>query len=167
VNKSYIKREQLKRDISFWRRRVWMSESSGMYCRVLKLMSPFYFGPPTHLPLARFLTYRHPFPIGQPRPLGSCITSYPFALGLLIALMMEATRFSETSVDIDLRTRQYIPEDSELQIRLCCSVACDLLLHVQRAGGIGGNTCAVYVWNGNLFLATSFRIKNLQHLSSF
>jgi hypothetical protein len=30
--------------------------------------------------------------------------------------MMEAARTSETSVDIQLRTRQYIPEDSELQI---------------------------------------------------
>jgi hypothetical protein len=30
-----------------------------------------------------------------------------------IALMMEAARTSETSVDIQLRTRQYIPEDSE------------------------------------------------------
>jgi hypothetical protein len=28
--------------------------------------------------------------------------------------MMEAARFSETSVNIQLRTRQYIPEDSEL-----------------------------------------------------
>jgi hypothetical protein len=28
--------------------------------------------------------------------------------------MMEAARTSETSVDIQLRTRQYIPEDSEL-----------------------------------------------------
>jgi hypothetical protein len=33
------------------------------------------------------------------------------------ALMMEAARTSETSVDIQLRTRQYIPEDSELQAR--------------------------------------------------
>jgi hypothetical protein len=31
----------------------------------------------------------------------------------MIALMMEAARTSETSVDIQLRTRQYIPEDSE------------------------------------------------------
>jgi hypothetical protein len=31
-----------------------------------------------------------------------------------IALMMEAARISETSVDIQLRTRQYIPEDSDL-----------------------------------------------------
>jgi hypothetical protein len=31
--------------------------------------------------------------------------------------MMEATRTSETSVDIQLRTRQYIPEDSELHTR--------------------------------------------------
>jgi hypothetical protein len=31
-------------------------------------------------------------------------------------LMMEAARTSETSVDIQLRTRQYIPEDSELYV---------------------------------------------------
>jgi hypothetical protein len=30
------------------------------------------------------------------------------------ALMMEAARTSEMSVDIQLRTRQYVPEDSEL-----------------------------------------------------
>jgi hypothetical protein len=36
----------------------------------------------------------------------------------LIALMMEAARTSETSVDIQLRTRQYIPEDSELGLSL-------------------------------------------------
>jgi hypothetical protein len=35
----------------------------------------------------------------------------------LRALMMEAARTSETSVDIQLRTRQYIPEDSELHTR--------------------------------------------------
>jgi hypothetical protein len=34
---------------------------------------------------------------------------------IINALMMEAARTSETSVDIQLRTRQYIPEDSELQ----------------------------------------------------
>jgi hypothetical protein len=33
----------------------------------------------------------------------------------LIALMMEAARTSETLVDTELRTRQYFPEDSELQ----------------------------------------------------
>jgi hypothetical protein len=31
--------------------------------------------------------------------------------------MMEAARTSETSVDIQLRTRQYIPEDSEIHTR--------------------------------------------------
>jgi hypothetical protein len=35
----------------------------------------------------------------------------------LIALFMEAARTSETSVDIQLRTWQYIPEDSELYTR--------------------------------------------------
>jgi hypothetical protein len=34
-----------------------------------------------------------------------------------LALMMEAARTSETSVDIQLRTRQYIPEDSEHHTR--------------------------------------------------
>jgi hypothetical protein len=32
----------------------------------------------------------------------------------IIRAMMEAIRTSETSVDIQLRARQYIPEDSEL-----------------------------------------------------
>jgi hypothetical protein len=35
----------------------------------------------------------------------------------MIALTMEAKFISETSVDIQLRTRQYIPEDSELHTR--------------------------------------------------
>jgi hypothetical protein len=34
----------------------------------------------------------------------------------IFGLMMEAARTSETAVDIQLRTWQYIPEDSELQI---------------------------------------------------
>jgi hypothetical protein len=38
-------------------------------------------------------------------------------LKLVIALMMEAARTSETSADIQLRTLQYIPEDSELLTR--------------------------------------------------
>jgi hypothetical protein len=33
----------------------------------------------------------------------------------ITALMKEAARTSETSVEIQLRTRQYIPKDSELQ----------------------------------------------------
>jgi hypothetical protein len=36
------------------------------------------------------------------------------AASIIIALMMEAARTSETSDDNQLRTRQYIPEDSEL-----------------------------------------------------
>jgi ABC-type arginine/histidine transport system permease subunit len=36
----------------------------------------------------------------------------------IIALIMEAARTSETSVDIQLRTWQYIPEGSELTIQL-------------------------------------------------
>jgi hypothetical protein len=36
---------------------------------------------------------------------------------IIIALMKQAARNSETSVDIQLRTRQYIPEDYELHTR--------------------------------------------------
>jgi hypothetical protein len=36
-----------------------------------------------------------------------------------IALIMKAARTSQMSVDIQLRTRQYIPEDSELHTRHC------------------------------------------------
>jgi hypothetical protein len=39
------------------------------------------------------------------------------AVSIIIALMMEAARTCETSVDIQLKTRQYIPEDSELYTR--------------------------------------------------
>jgi hypothetical protein len=35
------------------------------------------------------------------------------------ALMMEAARTSETSIDIQLRTQQYIAEDSEPQNNKC------------------------------------------------
>jgi hypothetical protein len=37
-----------------------------------------------------------------------------FAHGLLIALMMGAVGTSETSVNINVTTRRYIPEDSKL-----------------------------------------------------
>jgi hypothetical protein len=36
---------------------------------------------------------------------------------IIIALMLEAERTSETSVDIQSWTRQYIPDDSELHTR--------------------------------------------------
>jgi hypothetical protein len=38
-------------------------------------------------------------------------------------LMMEAARTSETSIDIQLRTRQYIPEDSELHTMTWSTIA--------------------------------------------
>jgi hypothetical protein len=41
------------------------------------------------------------------------------AASIIIAVMMKAARTSETSVDIQLRTWQYIPEDSELQLKYC------------------------------------------------
>jgi hypothetical protein len=47
-----------------------------------------------------------------------------FCLYHQIVLMMEAARTSETSVDIELRTRQYIPENSELESLLKCFTYC-------------------------------------------
>jgi hypothetical protein len=44
-------------------------------------------------------------------------TFQTYVLPPLTALMMEAARTSETSVDIQLRTRVYIPEDSQLPTR--------------------------------------------------
>jgi hypothetical protein len=41
----------------------------------------------------------------------------------LITLMMEAARTSESSADIQLRTRQYIPEDYELHALLFVSLS--------------------------------------------
>jgi hypothetical protein len=40
-------------------------------------------------------------------------------LRIFWALMMEAARISEMSVDIQLRIWQYIPEDSELHTHRC------------------------------------------------
>jgi phage tail sheath gpL-like len=45
----------------------------------------------------------------SPVHLDSYITSYLFGQGSLFALMMEAIRTCETSVNIYLTTRQYIP----------------------------------------------------------
>jgi hypothetical protein len=47
---------------------------------------------------------------------GACCLA-PLKRPIFRALMMEAACTSETSVDIDLTTRQYIPEDSELHTR--------------------------------------------------
>jgi hypothetical protein len=59
------------------------------------------------------------------------------AATIIIALMMEAARTSETTVDIQTRARQYIPEDSELHeitlLRGCQKMTekqCVLILHM-------------------------------------
>jgi hypothetical protein len=54
----------------------------------------------------------------------------------LIALMMEEAHTSETSVDMQLRTRQYIPEDSELNIKL-----------IQESNSVKSKTCHKF-YNG-------------------
>jgi hypothetical protein len=48
-------------------------------------------------------------------------------MSLITALMMEAVRTSETSVNIYLTTRRYIPEDSKLQTE---TFTCDGLVIV-------------------------------------
>jgi hypothetical protein len=44
----------------------------------------------------------------------SSLTCNPFAHGLFIALMTEAVCTFETSVNFNVTTRRYIPEDSKL-----------------------------------------------------
>jgi hypothetical protein len=48
---------------------------------------------------------------------------------IIIALMMEAVRTSETTVDIQLRTRHYIPEDSEIHTRRRENLKSHILSH--------------------------------------
>jgi hypothetical protein len=48
-------------------------------------------------------------------------------------MMMEAARASETSVDIQLRTWQYIPEDSELHTRHRENLKSHTLIKVHRS----------------------------------
>jgi hypothetical protein len=78
--------------------------------------------PPHHLPLARFLTYRHPFPTSRHKftwTTNTYATCYPFAHGLFITLMMEAVRTSEKSVNFNVTTRHYISGDSKLPTHHC------------------------------------------------
>jgi hypothetical protein len=56
--------------------------------------------------------------------------------------MMEAARTSETSVDIDLTTRQYVPEDSELQDRMHLQNVLRLLC-VQTGSGAHAASCSM------------------------
>jgi hypothetical protein len=46
--------------------------------------------------------------------------------------MMEAARTSETSVDIQLRTRKYIPEDFELQNNVITKKLCQFNLIIGK-----------------------------------
>jgi hypothetical protein len=59
---------------------------------------------------------------------------------MIIALMMEAARAPETSVDIHLRTRQYIPEYSELHTRRRENLKSHKLIHEF-------SICIVYIIN--------------------
>jgi hypothetical protein len=75
----------------------------------------FYYGPPPsicHWPASLPIVTHSK--LVSPVHLDSYITSYLFARGSLIALMMEAVRTYETSVSIYLTTWQYSPEDSKL-----------------------------------------------------
>jgi hypothetical protein len=42
---------------------------------------------------------------------------YPFAYGLFIVVMMETILTPETSVNFNVTTQRYIPEDSKLHTR--------------------------------------------------
>jgi hypothetical protein len=80
-------------------------------------LSLFYYGLPPCLPLASLLTYPHwSAHVYLDRQL-PYITCYPSTHGLIIALMMEAVLTSETSVNFNVATWRYIPEDSKLHTR--------------------------------------------------
>jgi hypothetical protein len=63
------------------------------------------------------------------------------AVYIIIALMMEAARITETSVDIQLRTRQYIPEDPELLTRRRENLKSDKETHVFTTSSNIASTC--------------------------
>jgi hypothetical protein len=79
--------------------------------------------------------------------------------------MMEAARTSETSVDIELRTRQYIPEDSKLHNGLSLNFVDRISALNQRPGGSesalipagnsAGQTVHRWVKGGNRYIAWS------------
>jgi hypothetical protein len=54
--------------------------------------------------------------------------SFSVPPGRSIALMMEAARTSETSVDLSFTTQQHIPEDSELHTRCREKIKSHILL---------------------------------------
>jgi hypothetical protein len=101
-------------------------------CSQIILLSLFFYGPPTHLPLAQFLTYRYPFPIGQPIPLGllynqlsvrARLTHRPDDGGSTHLWNVGQHLFYYTAVG-------YITDDSKLHIFLCW--AC--FVHISESG---------------------------------
>jgi hypothetical protein len=102
-------------DFTFSQRRVWSSESSGVYCRVQR------------------------------------------------DLMMEAARTSETLVDIQLRTQQYIPEDSERHRTMFFQYtkSCFLKMLMRHPLLIGFQDCyncvSVHFWRAVINLAIPAR----------
>jgi hypothetical protein len=58
--------------------------------------------------------------------------------------MMKAAHTSETSVDIQLRTRQYIPEDSELLPLFMFNIPWVKTIYIQGQSVETGNIHSVY-----------------------
>jgi hypothetical protein len=70
----------------------------------------------------------------------------------MIALMMEASRTYEKSADIYLTTRQYIPEDSELDLKWTRIGKKAFVLTVLN----------VQIWNVNVFFFTPYTLLILE-----
>jgi hypothetical protein len=103
-------------DFRFSRRRVWSLTSYGMQRCIVKLMLTDVSEVRTGS-IIRPMSERIAGYIGVQVNMGwPIITCYPFEHGSLIVLMMEAVRTYETSVNINLSTWRYIPEDSNLQL---------------------------------------------------
>jgi hypothetical protein len=99
---------------------TWSSAaSSGTYCRILSWMSTYNMVD-FQWKTRQFIPEDAELHTRRRENLKSHIINLYGEATLylsLIALMMEAVRTSETPVDIQLRTRKYIPEDAELHTR--------------------------------------------------
>jgi hypothetical protein len=100
--------------------------------------------------------------IGQPSPLDSYITSDPFALGSLIALMMEALRTSETSVNLNATTWLHTSRRENLKYYRFEEVVLDLVTAALEDKFLRHKNCFQYVHRMEVY-GFPKQINNYEH----
>jgi hypothetical protein len=80
-------------------------------------LSLFYFRPPTHLPLALFLAYRHSFPIGQLSPLDFLYNQRPLHARLIHRPDDGGSTYLRNVSRHSVKNKAVHPRRSELHIR--------------------------------------------------